>query len=101
MVKNAHHDNFDAPFMGILRAFLNGTEETVESIGEPRFQIYDYETNTVSPMAEENNTDHEFITKPEENPTTETRLVSFMRFFTMILDFFKKIFSGDFSNLFG
>ena len=101
VVKNAHHDNFVVPFDKIVYPFLNGTKETVESIGEPRFQIYDYETNTVSPMAEENNTDHEFITKPEENPTTETRLVSFMRFFTMILDFFKKIFSGDFSNLFG
>ena len=103
VVKNAHHNNFSMPFDKIIYPFLNGTKETVESIGEPRFQIYDYETNTVSPMAEENNTDHEFITKPEENPTTETRLVSFMRFFTMILDFFKKIFSGDFdfSNLFG
>ncbi len=102
VVKNAHHNNFGKPFDAIMRAFLNGTKETVESIGVPRYQIYDYETDTVSPMVEENNTDHEFITKPEENPTTETRIVSFMRFFTMILELFKRIFSGnfDFSDLF-
>lgn len=103
VVKNAHHDNFDAPFMGILRAFLNGTEETVESIGAPRYQIYDYNTKKVSAMTEENCGELEFMSLPEENPTTETRLVSFMRFFTMIMDFFTKLFKGELvlGNLFG
>lgn len=102
VVKNAHHDNFDAPFMGILRAFLNGTKETVESIGAPRYQIYDYNTKKVSAMTEENCGELEFMSLPEEKPTTETRVVSFMRFFTMILEFFRRLFSGnfDFSDLF-
>ncbi|MBR2079873.1 MAG: hypothetical protein IJ962_06590 [Clostridia bacterium] len=102
VVKNAHHDNFDAPFLGILRAFLNGTNETVESIGAPRYQIYDYNTKKVSAMTEENCGELEFMSLPEEEPTTETRVVSFMRFFTMILEFFRRLFSGnfDFSDLF-
>ena len=103
VVKNAHHNNFDAPFNGVLYAFLNGTKETVDSIGVSQFQIYDYETNTISPMTAENDKVLDFMTKPEENPTTETRLVSFMRFFTMIMDFFTKLFKGELvlGNLFG
>ena len=103
VVKNAHHNNFAAPFNGVLYAFLNGTKETVDSIGVSQFQIYDYETNTISPMTAENDKVLDFMTKPEDNPTTETRIVSFMRFFTMIMEFLKKLFSGnlDFGNLFG
>ena len=65
--------------------------------------LYDYETNTYAPLTEENNCELEFMTRPTEEPTTETRLVSFMRFFTMILNFFTKLFNGtlDFSNLLG
>ena len=32
-----------------------------------------------------------------EEPTTETRLVSFMRFFTVILEIIKRIFTGNFN----
>ena len=103
VVKNAHHDNFEAPFSKILRAFLNGTKETVESIGYPRYQIYDAETNSVIPMTQEQCGDLSFITLPVEEPTTETRLVSFMRFFTMIIEFLTKLIKGelDFGTLFG
>lgn len=103
VVKNAHHDNFEAPFSKILRAFLNGTNETVESIGYPRYQIYDAETNSVLPMTQEQCGDLSFITLPVEEPTTETRLVSFMRFFTMIIEFLTKLIKGelDFGTLFG
>lgn len=103
VLKNAHHNNFDIPFGSILHAFLNGTEETVDSIGVAQYQIYDYATNTVSPMTAENDKELEFMTKPEENPTTETRIVSFMRFFTMLMEFITKLINGelDFSNLLG
>lgn len=103
VVKNAHHDNFEAPFSKILRAFLNGTNETVESIGYPRYQIYDAETNSVIPMTQEQCGDLSFITLPVEEPTTETRLVSFMRFFTMIIEFLTKLIKGelDFGTLLG
>ena len=60
-------------------------------------------TGEASTMTEENCADYEWITRPVETPTTKTRLVSFMRFFTMILDFFTKLFKGelDFSNILG
>lgn len=65
--------------------------------------VFDYETMKATKMTEDNCADLEFITRPTEKPTTETRLVSFMRFFTMILEFFTKLFKGtlDFSNLLG
>lgn len=103
VVKNGHHNNFGLPFNSILYAFLNGTKETVDSIGMPQYQVYDYETNTVSAMNEENCPDLEFMTISTEKPTTETRLVAFMRFFTMLFELITKLFRGelDFSNLLG
>ncbi len=103
VLKNGHHDNFTGIYDRILYPFLNGTKESVDSIGLPQYQVYDYETKTASPMTEENCADLDFVTRPVEKPTTETRLNAFMRFFTMILNFFTKLFKGelDFSNLFG
>ena len=59
--------------------------------------VYDYDTKTASAMTEDNCADYDWITKPVDEPTTETRLVSFMKFFTMLLNFFTKLFSGEFS----
>lgn len=100
--KNAHHDTFEL-CNKVLYAFLNGTNETVESVGEPRFQMYDYATGAVTAMTEDNCADYEWINRPVEKPTTETRLASFMRFFTMIISYITKLFNGelDFSKLFG
>ena len=101
--KNAHHNVFDT-YVGLVKAFLYGTEETVDSLtGGCNFMLYDYNTNTYEPLTEENDFELEFMTRPTEKPTTETRIVSFMRFFTMILNFFTKLFKGelDFSNLLG
>jgi len=101
--KNAHHNVFTV-YMGLIRGFLNGTNETAETLSDGvNFMVYDYDTNTYAPMTEENCGELEFMTRPTEEPTVATRLVSFMRFFTMILNFFKKLFSGtlDFSNIFG
>ena len=62
-----------------------------------------YKTRKTTNITEENCADYEWINKPVEEPTTETRLVSFMKFFTMILEFITKLFKGelDFSNLLG
>ena len=102
ILKNAHHDQFDclAPLAWV---FLNGTNVTVETSGYSAFQVFDYNTLTMSPMTEDNCAEYDFITRPVEEPTTETRVVSFMRFFTLILNFFKNLFNGtfSFSNLFG
>ena len=65
--------------------------------------MFDYETMKASKMTEDNCAEYEWITNPVEEPTTETRIVSFMRFFTLLLNFLTKLFNGtlDFSNLFG
>ena len=103
VLKNAHHDVIDC-LEPIIWEFLNGTNETVDTVTSgSQFMVYDYDTATASVMTEDNCAEYEWITRPVENPTTETRLVSFMRFFTMIINFFTKLFKGelDFSNVLG
>ncbi|MBQ9913904.1 MAG: hypothetical protein IJO73_06725 [Clostridia bacterium] len=106
ILKNAHHDVIDC-LHPIIYAFLNGTNENAdtvyEKIGLGRFLAYDYATNTASNMTAENSADYDFITRPIDEPTTETRLAAFMRFFTMLLNFITKLLKGelDFSNLLG
>ena len=103
ILKNAHHDVIDC-LEPIIWDFLNGTNETVDTVKSgSQFMVFDYETLTASPMTEDNCAEYEFITRPVEAPTTATRMSAFMRFFTMILNFFTKLFKGelDFSNLFG
>ena len=106
ILKNAHHDVIDCLYP-IIYAFLNGTNENADTVykktGFKQFMVFDYNTLKASNMTEDNCADYEFLTRPEEKPTTETRLVSFMRFFTMILEFFTKLFNGtlDFSKLLG
>ena len=106
ILKNAHHDIIDC-LHPIIYAFLNGTNENIDTVyaktGFKQAMVYDYDTATASNMTEDNCADYEWITRPVEKPTTETRLVAFMRFFTMILNFITKLFKGelDFSNLLG
>lgn len=101
IVKKAHHNVFE-PYCPVLTAFFNGTNETVDSINVgSQFMVYDFGTDTVTAMTEENCEDYDFITRPVKKPTTETRLVSFMRFLTMIINLITMLFKGelDFSNL--
>lgn len=102
ILKNAHHDVIDC-LHPLIFNFLNGTNVTVETSGYSAYQVFDYNTKTMTAMTEDNCAEYDFITKPVEEPTTETRLVSFMRFFTMIIEFLTKLFKGelDFSNLLG
>lgn len=103
ILKNAHHDVIDC-LEPIIWEFLNGTNETVDTVSSgSQFMVFDYETLTSTKMTEENCADYEWITRPVEEPTTATRMSAFMRFFTMILNFLTKLFNGtlDFSNLLG
>ena len=102
ILKNAHHDVIDC-LEPVIWEFLNGTNETVDTVTSgSQFMVFDYETLTATKMTEDNCADYEWITRPIEEPTTETRLVAFMRFFTMIFDFIKKFFRGElsFSDIF-
>ena len=97
ILKNAHHDEIDC-LEPVIWEFLNGTEETVDTVtAGSQFMVFDYETLTASKMTEDNCADYEWITRPVEEPTTATRMSAFMRFFTMILNFFTKLLNGEFS----
>ena len=103
ILKNAHHDEITS-LEPLIWQFLNGTNETVDTVtAGSQFMVFDYETMKLSKMTEDNCADYEWITRPVEEPTTATRLSAFMRFFTLILNFFTKLFNGtlDFSNLLG
>ena len=106
ILKRAHHDVFDC-LVPVIFTFLNGTNENADTVlsktGYTQFMVYDYDTETVTNMTEENGYDYDWMARPVDEPTTETRMVSFMRFFTLILNFLTKLFKGelDFSNLLG
>ena len=96
VLKNAHHDVIDC-LHPIIFKFLNGTNVTVEKSGYSSFQVFDYSTKTMTAMTEDNCADLEFMTRSVEEPTVVSRLTSFFRFFTMIIEYIKKIFDGSFS----
>ena len=97
ILTNAHHDVIDC-LEPVIWEFLNGTKETVDTVKSgSQFMVFDYETLKLSTMTEDNCADYEWITRTVDEPTTKTRLVSFMRFFTMILNFITKLFKGEIS----
>ena len=101
--KNAHHDT-NSPVMPIIYEFLNGTNETVDTVtAGTQFMVYDINTNTVATMTEENCGDLEFMKIGEEKPTTVSRLTAFFRFLSMLINIIRDIFSGNFDlgSLFG
>ena len=103
VIKNAHHNVMNA-YMPLIKSFLNGTNENVDTLTNGNnFMVFSYDTGTYTVMTEENAVDYEFMTRSVEEPTTETRVISFVRFFTMIINFFTKLFKGelDLGNLFG
>lgn len=96
VIKNAHHNLF-AVEMDIAAAFCRGTNVEVEDLTYPRFIMYDEFTKKWSPMTEENCADYAYMGTPVEEPTVETKLVSFMNFLTAIFNFFAKLFKGEIS----
>lgn len=103
VLKNAHHDAFD-PVMPIIREFLNGTNETVDTVTSgTQFMVYDIDTNTAAPMTEENCGDLEFMQIASEKKTPFSILTAFFNFISMLIDLFDSIFKGefDFGSLFG
>lgn len=94
--KNAHH-NHDNMIYTVANVFCNGTDVTVETSGFDRFNTFYYETGNWEKMTEDNSGDLEFMTRAEEEPTTETRLAAGLRFFTMLLNFIVKLLKGEVS----
>ena len=103
VIKNAHH-SFINVSDDITLSFLQGTNYSICSEGAyPQFSIFFETEGKLEPMTAENSADYEWISLPEEKPTTQTRLVSLIRFLTMILNFITSLVKGelDFGNLFG
>jgi hypothetical protein len=103
VIKNAHHDTFN-PTYPILHEFLNGTKETVDTMSAAKqFMVYDYDTDKLYEMTEENCVDLEFMSISEEKPTTISILTAFFRFMSMLINILRDVFSGNFDlgNLFG
>ncbi len=100
ILKNAHHNQIDC-LIPIIYAFLNGTEENIDTVyaktGFKQCMVFDYDTLTASNMTADNCAELEFMTRATEKPTTETRLVSFMRWLTMVFDFIARLFRGEIS----
>ncbi len=103
VIKNAHH-SFINVSDDITLSFLQGTNYSIRSEGAyPQFSVFFETEGRLEPMTAENSPDYEWISLPEEKPTTQTRLASLIRFLTMILNFITSLFKGelDFGNLFG
>ena len=94
--KNNHH-SLDWASEPIIKAFLNGTNETVESIGMPRFYVVDQKTKACVAMTEDNCADLDFMTLPVEEPTTESIFVAAMRWFTMLFKVIGMLLKGEIS----
>ncbi len=103
VIKNAHH-SFINVSDNITLSFLQGTNYSICSEGAyPQFSVFFEKEGKLEPMTAENSADYEWISLPEEKPTTQTRLASLIRFLTMILNFITSLVKGelDFGNLFG
>lgn len=103
VIKNLHHDDI-LPFMPVIREFLNGTSETVDTVSAgTQYMVYDYDTNTISEMTKDNCTDLSFMEIAQEKSTPFSILTAFFNFLSMLIDLFDSIFKGDFDigSLFG
>ena len=95
--KNAHH-NHSAMVFAIANVFCKGTKVTVETSGFDRFNMYDIETATWTKMTEDNcDVELEFMTRAEKEPDIMTKLVSGLRFLTMIFKMLARVISGEVS----
>ena len=97
VIKNAHH-SFTTVSDNITLSFLQGTNYSIHSEGAyPQYSVF-YETEgRLEPMTAENSADYEWISLPEEKPTTQTRIASLIRFLTMIIKFITKLINGELS----
>ena len=98
--KNTHH-NIANETDPVIKAFLNGDNETVDSIkekyGYSQFNVFFDETKTFTEMTEDNCADFDWMSLPVEEPTEESIFVAALRWFTMIFKIIAMIFKGEFS----
>ena len=59
--------------------------------------VYDYNTAKASVMTADNSAEYEWITRPVEEPTTESIFVSALRWFTMLFKVIGMLLKGEIS----
>lgn len=96
--KNLYHDEFPPSVDKVIDTFLKTENMTINTYAEyPQFMKYDKATDTLT--AVEGLDEGDII----ERGTVETKLSAFMRFLTLLMNFLRKLFTGelDMGNLFG
>ena len=75
--------------MSVIKAFLNGDYETVDSVqakyGYSQFNMYDDATKTFTAMTEDNCADLPFMTIAVDEPTTESWFTMLFKVIGMLL----------------
>ena len=98
--KNTHHNIAEQTDV-VIKAFLNGDNETVDSVkakyGYSQFNMYDDVTKTFTEMTEENCADLPFMSLPVEKPTEESIFVAALRWFTMLFNVISMLLKGEIS----
>lgn len=94
IVKNAHHNFFSLDNI-IAQAFFFD-EADVNTLSElPQFMRYYEATGAYEPLTEENCQDYDWYAETTMEPTTESMLVSMMRWFRMIFELLTKLLKGE------
>lgn len=92
-IKNCYHNNFPASMDRLIVRFYStdGMNVFIDTETYPQFVDYSKETGEITP-----------VEGPDDLPTeTEERFSAFIRFFTNLLNFIRKLFSGELEGLFG
>ncbi len=96
IIKNAHHNFFGADNI-IAEAFLFDRADVNTFSELPQFIRYYEDELRYESMTEENCRDYDWYSIAEEKPTTESILVSMLRWFKMIFEFITKLLKGEIS----
>ena len=95
IIKNAHHNFFELDDV-IAQAFFFDNATIDNDLGLPQFMRFYEDTRSYEPMTEDNCGDYEWYSIAEAKPTTESILVSMMRWFRMIFEIITQILKGEF-----
>lgn len=95
-IKDNAHASFPDSIDDLMAAFINskGTMTVFDDPNYPQFLQYNEADESITPV-------EGLDPEVPESGSNEKRFSSFIRFFTAILNFFRKLFSGEFENLFG
>ncbi|MBQ7296551.1 MAG: hypothetical protein IJW86_10260 [Clostridia bacterium] len=97
IIKNIHHD-YGGICEQITMDFFRSKKLTVDAGGAfPQFIMFDEKTETWRPMTEDDCADYEWLSTPVEEPTTESRIVSLMRWLTTIFNLISMLIKGEIS----